>query len=225
MKQLYDITEVCALLDVTSRTLRYYEEQGLIESTVIPPSARRKYTQSQIDKIKKVLALRTLDLSVKTIKELNYEQTSLKKEILLHKAELIRLISEKQKQINLLEEVLYDIDTSETDPVKTKYTVECTDEQIKIAEICTDAIIKCNYVVLCKYFSEDMRTVLPKDALAHSIKMATEPIGRYICKSTPFRDQNNPNIIIYPLKYEKMIYRLKYVFHKETICGFWTDYE
>ncbi len=34
MKQLYDITEVCAMLGTTSRTLRYYEDQGLITSTL-----------------------------------------------------------------------------------------------------------------------------------------------------------------------------------------------
>ncbi len=225
MKQLYDITEVCSMLGTTSRTLRYYEDQGLIASTVIPPSARRRYTQEQIDTVKHVLALRTLGLSVKTIKELSRKQTSLRDAILLHRAELIRFMAEKQKQINLLGEVLHDIDTSKTDPVKIKHTIECTDEQIKIAEICTEAIINGDYTVLYPYFSDDMRIVLPEDVFAHSIKMTTAPIGKYISKGTLFRDKNNPNVMIYPLKYEKMMYRLKYVFHGETICGIWTDYE
>lgn len=225
VKQLYDITEVCSMLGTTSRTLRYYEDQGLITSTVMPPSTRRKYTQEQIDTVKNVLALRTLGLSVKTIKELSKKQTSLRDAILSHRAELIRLISEKQKQINLLGEVLHDIDTSKTDNLKIKHTIECTDEQIKIAEICTEAIINGNYSVLYQYFSDDMRIVLPEDALAHSIKMTTAPIGKYISKGTLFRDKNNPNFIIFPLKHEKMIYRLKYVFYGETICGIWTDYE
>ncbi|MGN0402359.1 MAG: MerR family DNA-binding transcriptional regulator, partial [Acetatifactor sp.] len=32
-EELLDIAEVCELLDITSRTLRFYEEKGLIHST------------------------------------------------------------------------------------------------------------------------------------------------------------------------------------------------
>lgn len=34
-KSLYDITEVCKMLDTTSRTLRFYEEKGIIQSTTV----------------------------------------------------------------------------------------------------------------------------------------------------------------------------------------------
>ncbi len=213
------------MLGTTSRTLRYYEDQGLVTSTVTPLSARRRYTQGQIDTIKNILALRALGLPVKTIKKLTKEQASLKDAVLLHRAELSRIMVEKQQQINLLEEVLHDLDTSEMDNITIKRAVECTDEQIKIAEICTDAILSGDYAVPYQYFSDDMRILFPEDALIHSIKMTTAPIGRYVRKGTLFRDKNNPNVIIYPLKYEKMTFRLKYVFHGETVCGFWTDYD
>ena len=34
-KQMYDITAVCKMLGTTSRTLRFYEEKGIIQSTTV----------------------------------------------------------------------------------------------------------------------------------------------------------------------------------------------
>ena len=69
-KQMYDITEVCKMLGTTSRTLRFYEEKGIIQSTTVGTSSRRQYTEEQISHIKNVLVLRTLGLSVKAVAEL-----------------------------------------------------------------------------------------------------------------------------------------------------------
>ena len=35
-EHLYDITEVCGMMGTTSRTLRFYEEKGIIKSTSSP---------------------------------------------------------------------------------------------------------------------------------------------------------------------------------------------
>ena len=77
MKLCYDITEVCRLLGVTSRTLRFYESQGIIQSTVTPFSKRRMYTEAQLSEIRNVLLLRKLGLSVKSIGELQKNHISL----------------------------------------------------------------------------------------------------------------------------------------------------
>ena len=53
-KPLYDITEVCKMLGTTSRTLRFYEEKGIIQSTTVGTSSRRQYTEEQISHIKNV---------------------------------------------------------------------------------------------------------------------------------------------------------------------------
>ena len=46
---IYDIADVCQKLNITSRTLRFYEEKGIIDSTKDGFSNRRKYTKQQID--------------------------------------------------------------------------------------------------------------------------------------------------------------------------------
>ena len=45
---LFDITAVCKMLGITSRTLRFYEEKGIITSTTIGLSSRRQYTEEQV---------------------------------------------------------------------------------------------------------------------------------------------------------------------------------
>ncbi len=222
---LYDITEVCNMLGTTSRTLRFYEAEGLIESTVKYPSLRRSYSETQVDTIKKVLALRALGLSVKKIKELFAEQCSLEDAIRSLRVDIIRLIMEKQKQINLLGEVLHDIEFGELKDDVPKLKVVCLDSQLEISHICTEAILDGRYHEVMPYFSDDLKVMLPEAALAHSMEMSTTPLGNFLEQLPVFRDKNTPNVIICPLKYEKYMFRLKYVFHGNIICGFWTDYE
>ena len=87
-KSLFDITEVCRMLGTTSRTLRFYEEKGIIQSTTVGISSRRQYTAEQLTNIKSVFVLRTLGLSVKTISELQAEKSELKSAVSSKKADI-----------------------------------------------------------------------------------------------------------------------------------------
>ncbi len=224
MKQLLDITEVCTRLGTTSRTLRYYEEQGLIESTTDYPSRRRRYTEAQVDAIRQVLALRTLGLSVAAIRELHSGDASLSDAILSHRADMIRLIVEKQREINLLEEVLHKLENGGTVNAPADVSLVCTDRQEEIADACTDAILRGDFDALTPYYSTDMRILLPAEALAHSWALTVAPVGAFVEKESLYRDRHMPNGVIVPLRYERMTVRLKFVFHGEEICGFWSDY-
>ncbi len=224
MPQLHDIAEVCARLGTTSRTLRYYESEGLIESTVAYPSHRRHYTEAQLDTIKQVLALRTLGLSVNAIRELNRGETSLSDAILAHRADMIRLIVEKQQEINLLEDVLHGIQGGATVVERQDVSITCTDRQEEIANLCTDAILCGDFAALTPYYSTDMKILFSAEALAHSWAMTVAPVGALMEKQALFRLPQAPNVVLIPLRYERMTVRLKYVFHGEEICGFWSDY-
>ena len=50
MEELIDITKVCEHFHISSRTLRFYEEKGLIESIRTPSCNHRSYTKEQVDK-------------------------------------------------------------------------------------------------------------------------------------------------------------------------------
>ncbi len=209
------------MLGVTSRALRYYESEGLIESTLTPPSTCRKYSEEQIGEIKKVLALRALGMPVKIIKELARKNSSLRDAVVSLRAELLILMAEKQAQINLLEEVIRDIDKGEP---TLKREVICSESQLEIAEICIDAMLGGDYGRMIEYFSEDMRIAMPEKVFDHLMKKAEAPLGAFVGKGVPKRDERFPNVILYPLKHEKMIHCIKFVFHGDEVCGLWTDY-
>ena len=105
-KPLYDITEVCKILGTTSRTLRFYEEKGIIQSTTVGTSARRQYSEEQLSLIKNVLVLRTFGLSVKAVAELQTKGADLKDAVLSKRAEIYASIDSRIREINLLNEAL-----------------------------------------------------------------------------------------------------------------------
>ncbi|WBW98130.1 MerR family transcriptional regulator [Oceanirhabdus sp. W0125-5] len=67
MNQLKKIGEISTEYGITSRTLRYYEEVGLIESVRIGEARYRAYDDKAIQRIQQILLLRKLQLSVKDI--------------------------------------------------------------------------------------------------------------------------------------------------------------
>ncbi len=224
MDKLYDISEVCTRFGTTSRTLRYYEAEGLIKSTVHHPSTRRRYTEAQVGDIQKILALRALGLSVKTILALQENHTTLEDAILLHRAELIRLLAEKQTEINLLEEVLCNIKDGNSPETQEAAVIDVNDRQLEVADICTEALLGRDYAACMPHFGEDLRILLPEAALARSWELAVDPVGTFKAKGKRFRAAHAPNIVIRLLHYEHMTVRVKFVFHGNSIHGLWTDY-
>ncbi len=149
----------------------------------------------------------------------------MKEAVLSRRVDLIKLISEKQRELNILGEVLHDIDNEKKDNVIPKLQVECTDRQLEICDICTDAILSGEYGKIMEFFSQDMRIMLPENALRLATEKGIRPLGKYKGMLSKFRDETKPNIVIQPLRFEKCIFKLKYVFYGNVLYGFWIDYE
>jgi DNA-binding transcriptional MerR regulator len=66
----YTIGELAKKLDVTARTLRYYEEQGLIQPTERTESKYRLYSEMAIKQVSAILALQDLGFSLSDIASL-----------------------------------------------------------------------------------------------------------------------------------------------------------
>lgn len=54
----------------TLRTVRFYEEAGLLEPSAVGPGGRRFYTESDLQKLSLIADLRELDLSLDEIRQL-----------------------------------------------------------------------------------------------------------------------------------------------------------
>jgi DNA-binding transcriptional MerR regulator len=65
--ELIKITELTNELGMTSRTLRYYEQIGLIRSERLPFEKYRYYDRENIERIKQILVLRKMQIPVKDI--------------------------------------------------------------------------------------------------------------------------------------------------------------
>jgi DNA-binding transcriptional MerR regulator/DNA gyrase inhibitor GyrI len=94
MNGLQKIGDIAIQYNVTSRTLRYYEEIGLLNSMRLDNSQYRFYDEKALLRLEQILFLRKLDLSVKDVKEIlssedltvllnifNHKISSLKKDI------------------------------------------------------------------------------------------------------------------------------------------------
>jgi len=69
-EQLTSISELSATLDLTTRTLRYWEEVGIIESAERADGAARGYTPYFVRRIKFIMKLKHLGLTIKEMQAL-----------------------------------------------------------------------------------------------------------------------------------------------------------
>ncbi|MDH6363889.1 DNA-binding transcriptional MerR regulator [Enterococcus sp. PF1-24] len=70
MNELMKIRDVSSRYDVTARTLRYYEDMGLLTSIRNDDVAYRMYDENAIRRIEQILILRKLNISIKDIKRI-----------------------------------------------------------------------------------------------------------------------------------------------------------
>ncbi len=67
MNNLIKIKDVSSKYDITARTLRYYEDMGLLSSTRSDDYAYRMYDENAIRRLEQILILRKLNISIKDI--------------------------------------------------------------------------------------------------------------------------------------------------------------
>ncbi|MDR0914148.1 MAG: MerR family transcriptional regulator [Oscillospiraceae bacterium] len=70
MNELIKISEMSSRYDISARTLRYYEEMGLLSSTRSDDYAYRMYDDEALKRIEQILILRKLNISIKDIKRI-----------------------------------------------------------------------------------------------------------------------------------------------------------
>ncbi|HEY8122732.1 MAG TPA: MerR family transcriptional regulator [Myxococcota bacterium] len=65
------ISEVCSRLDVSPRTVRYYEELGLLPGVRRKAGARRVYGEDEVERLRFITRLKALGLSLEEVRDLN----------------------------------------------------------------------------------------------------------------------------------------------------------
>ncbi len=224
-KQIYDITEVCKMLGTTSRTLRFYEEKGIIQSTTVGTSSRRQYTEEQVSLIKNVLVLRTLGLSVKAIAELQNSGTDLKEAVLSKRAEIYASIESRVREINLLNEALSALESGKNIFNEDwQLSSAMNAEEKEIARLCTDAILNGDDNVLYEHLSPRLAQYMPKEVYCVVRKDTLAPLGDFVSIEKTVADDRFSNKLYCFIRYTKLGLKITYVFHGGKINGLWLGY-
>lgn len=111
MQEKYSIGEVAAMLEVSTRTLRFYDEKGLVKPAYTEENGYRFYEKEQIRQIELILFLKDLGFSLKQIKMLIQDERGSKSLELLLKQQYqenkqkISELTAKQKQIEHLQKI------------------------------------------------------------------------------------------------------------------------
>lgn len=92
MNKQYTVKEMAELHAVTQRTLRYYDEEGLL-GAMRNEQNHRMYTDEDGIRLECILLYKQIGMSIKEIKQFLYEKGD--KEIFLH------LVEEKRKQLRM----------------------------------------------------------------------------------------------------------------------------
>ena len=69
------INEVEAAVGVTKKNIRFYEEEGLISPSREPGNGYRSYSQTDVERLRRIKLLRKLDVPLAEIREMLEEQT------------------------------------------------------------------------------------------------------------------------------------------------------
>ncbi len=224
-KPLYDITEVCKMLGTTSRTLRFYESKGIIQSTTVGTSFRRQYTEEQLSIIKNVFVLRALGLSVKAIVELQNKESNLKEAVLSKRAEIYASIESRIREINLLNEALSALESGKNIFVEEwQQTSVPNSEENEIARICTDAILSGDEDTLYEYLSPRLAEYMPRDVYRVVRKDTLAPLGDFVSIEQIVVDKNYPNKLYSKVRYSKLGFMITFVFYSEKVDGLWLGY-
>lgn len=110
-EKYYSIHEMMKIFDVSSRTIRYYEELGLIQSVERElPNQQRTFTDSQRRRLKLILRGKRLGFNLNEIKEMvdliehNSTGEEEKKRIIAYADQKLQEIEEKIQELQTTKE-------------------------------------------------------------------------------------------------------------------------
>lgn len=96
----YTIGNLSEISGVTRRTLRYYDEIGILRPKIINESGYRIYTNEEVDKLQQILFYKNMNLSINEIKKLINDKSTDEMKIL--EEHYKNLLNQKENLENLI---------------------------------------------------------------------------------------------------------------------------
>lgn len=163
MYDMKSITAVCRLLGITSRTIRYYEQLGLIKTVRKSNTAPRQLDMETIERLRKICFLRKLGMGLDEIAEVINNDEKATELIIRKKAAMKAEINELVERVNLLTEVMAAAEQGENiyETEKRLSLPPDHEEMKRIAGECIKLILERRFEELHNYLDEDMRQMPP----------------------------------------------------------------
>lgn len=98
---MLSVKKVSELTGISIRTLRYYDEIGLLKPSEISDSGYRYYDEKAIERLQQILLFRELEFPLKAIKEIIDSPNFNREEALEHQIELLTLKKEHLENVIL----------------------------------------------------------------------------------------------------------------------------
>lgn len=106
----YTIRSLANLAGITTRTLRYYDEIGLLKPVRINSSGYRIYGQVQVDILQQIMFYREMELPLEEIKEIIHNKNfNFERALVFHKERLIEKQAKIEKLIKNVDKTLKSI--------------------------------------------------------------------------------------------------------------------
>ena len=181
MGELKTINEVCKMLDLTSRAIRYYEQCRLIKTVRDSKTAPRRLDEENILRLRKIRFLRKLGLSIDEITGIINSDEKAVELIEGKTAEIKAEINAMVERVNLLREVL-----TITEKGGNIYSVmETIDlppdepEMLRIGAEVTKLIVERRFEELKPYLDNDMNR-MPPGFFEVGWDVHIKPCGKFI---------------------------------------------
>lgn len=222
----YKINEVCKKYSVTSRALRHWESEGLINSVHPNLNSPREYEEEQLERIEKILYLKKINLPLKDIKSILDGKINVNDILREHRASLCSQITDAEEKVALLQKAISCIDSG-ADLFESLHFEERElsddggDPKLAVAKECFDAVMGGDFELVAgrfakKLFSSELSAQLEAGWREHILS-----IGKYekldFCRSVG-------DTVVFGLLFEKYGVTLRLIFEKSELVGFWCNY-
>ena len=170
----YSINELAKLAGISTRTLRYYDKQGLLKARRNPENNYRYYEESEVDQLQKILFLKLFDLPLEQIKQVM--QTSPETQYQVLRNQRSKLVAQEQYLDDLIRNLDKTLATmkGEAQMTDTEKFATLKKEMINKNERQYGAEIRKKYGDAQIDFSNDKFSSLSADELAHFKKLSAE---------------------------------------------------
>ena len=223
MHETKHISEVCKLLNTTSRRIRYYEQLGLIHSTRETPSAPRRLDAENIEQLRRILFLRKIGLSMDEITIICREKQDAAELIRSKSVALSAEITALMERIKLLERVIEAAEKNEDIYALDlqRESEELDASHLKTAEIIADLMLSRRFAEISPYIRPDLREYLTPEFIEKSWDRFIEPCGAFVAI---VKRETEGIIVRYYLQFEKIGAVIAIAFKGEMLGGLLMKY-